>query len=155
MIFRTVRAFKRAVEIKVLRRVELSANTVGNPSSADVNAEIRRDAAKRRRVVCITQEIVIDGGMSVDRTGTISEGRTDTSTETANQRLEVILLNSDVIGAGEIITLYETVSKFGLRFDIERIVKFPVVAHFSRKSERRVVVGPLKFARIAVGSDIR
>ena len=30
-----------------------------------------------------------------------------------------------------------------------------MVAHFSRKSERRVVIGPLKFARIAVGSDIR
>ena len=100
----------RAVEIEVLRRVELSADTVGNPSSADVNAEITRDAAKRRRVVCITQEIVIDGCMSVDRTSTISERRTDTSTETANQRLEVILLNSDVIGAGEIITLYEPVS---------------------------------------------
>lgn len=50
--------------------------------------------------------------MSVDRTGTVSEGRTDTSTETTNQRLEVILLNSHVIGTGEIITLYETVSEF-------------------------------------------
>ena len=86
---------------------------------------------------------MIDGCMSVDRTGTFSEGRTDTSTETANQRLEVILLNSHVIGAGEIITLYETVSEFGLRFNIERVVELPVVAHFSRKSERRVVIGPL------------
>ena len=98
---------------------------------------------------------MIDGCMSVDSTGTVSEGRTDTCTETANQRLEVILLNSDVIDAGEIITLYEAVSEFGLRFNIERVVKLPVVAHFSRKSERRVVVGPLKFARIAVGSDVR
>lgn len=155
MIFRTIRAFKRAVEIEVLRRVELSADTVGNPSSADVNAEITGDGAERRRVVCIPQEIVIDGCMSVDRTSTISERRTDTSTETANQRLEVILLNSHVIGTGEIITLYETVSELGLRFNIERVVELPVVAHFSRKSERRVVIGPLKFARIAVGSDIR
>lgn len=155
MIFRTVRAFKRAVEIKVLRRVELSADTVGNPSSADVNAEIAGNAAERRRVICITQEIVINGCMSIDRTGTVGERRTNTSTETTNQRLEVILLNSHVIGAGEIITLYETVSEFGLRFNIERVVKLPVVANFSRKSERRVVVGPLKFARIAVGNDVR
>lgn len=141
LIIRPVGTRERPVEGEVVRRAELRADPIREPSAAQVFLELLiLCACFRSGGFCVAQEVMVDRSRQIDRAAVISEVRAGLEANAGNQRIEIVLRNLHAVAATVVVAEYTAVGELSLRRDIEDLRKIKAVTNLRGQANRRVVI---------------